>query len=386
MLCASRNCWRRSRHSSRRGSILIMTALLMTFIFALLAFAIDVGYMYVVRGELQNTADASALAGVANLYPLSDSVNVNSFYLEPDIDGARAEAQTFARFNGAGNLKGSAGREDDVSFTLDGNYANATHGDILIGRFDDPSMHSLSLIPDEVAPNTVQVTARLQDGHANGSISLFFARVLGITDADISATAAATVIHASLLPFATSKDKWESLQTGGDSDNYTYDGGVTSGVGDGIPEITIFPQTKWDGVGLPPGNFGGLSIGTDTASAADLRRQIDQGPNAAELSYHGSLTQGVMISGKTGINATVKDAFNGGWNTSDLRYYAGIIGHPRFLPIYVDVNGNGTNSQFQIVMFVGVRVVGANLTGKNKWITLQPIVESKNLMTLRLTR
>ena len=42
------------RRRPPRGNILVLTAFLMTFIFALLAFSIDAGYMYVVRGELQS--------------------------------------------------------------------------------------------------------------------------------------------------------------------------------------------------------------------------------------------------------------------------------------------------------------------------------------------
>ena len=98
------------------------------------------------------------------------------------------------------------------------------------------------------------------------------------------------------------------------------------------------------------------------------------------------MESGMMISGKTGINTTVKDAFNGGWNISDLRYYEGIIGHPRYLPVYSNVTGNGTNSQFTISKFVGVRIMAVNMQGNNKWITLQPIEETKNLMSVRLTR
>lgn len=369
----------------RRGAIVVFSAILMVVMFGFVAFALDLGYLCLVRTELQRTADASALAGVSKLYPLSDTIEMNTFYLAPDITGARGEAQTFARYNGGGQYHGSRSMRTDV-LKLDSNEWNGTDGDIIIGRFHDASIRSEQLIPTEIFPNTVQVQARLDDAHSNGSVALFFARVLGFEDANVRVSAAATLIHASLLPFATSMDKWASLESGGDGDTFTYAHGVIPGQGDGISEITIYPDVKWDGQDLPPGNFGALSIGTNTASAADLRRQIDQGPTPDELAFHGSLSEGVVMSGKTGLNATTKVAFNGGWDTSDLRYYAGIIGHPRFLPIYEAVSGNGTNSQFSITKFCAVRVVDVNLKGKNKWITLQPIQNRKNLMTVRLTR
>src|SRR6476660_4204450 len=58
-------------HATRRkGAIVPLTALLMTFIVGLMAFAIDLGYVASVEGELQNAADAAALAGAEQLQNL----------------------------------------------------------------------------------------------------------------------------------------------------------------------------------------------------------------------------------------------------------------------------------------------------------------------------
>ena len=226
---------------------------------------------------------------------------MNTFYLEPDIAGAHSQAQTFAAYNGGGHYQGTRGTEPSVQLLDNDEYETSLQqhvlrGDVVTGRIHDASLQSLPLIPTEVSPNTVQVTLRLADDHRNGSLPLFFARALGINDTNVQATASATLIHASLLPFATSVGKWESLQNGGDGDNFASNNtvNVTSGEGDGIPEITIFPDLQWDGTDLPPGNFGALSIGRETSSAADLRRQIDQGPTPAELAYHGALTENVI--------------------------------------------------------------------------------------------
>ena len=51
----------------RRGVILPLAAVLLVLVFAFLAFSIDVGFMAVTKGELQNAADAGALAGAAEL-------------------------------------------------------------------------------------------------------------------------------------------------------------------------------------------------------------------------------------------------------------------------------------------------------------------------------
>lgn len=60
----------------------------MVMMFACVALALDVGYLYLARTQLQRSADAAALAGAASLYSLSASVEMNSFYLAPDIGGA----------------------------------------------------------------------------------------------------------------------------------------------------------------------------------------------------------------------------------------------------------------------------------------------------------
>lgn len=53
---------------SERGAILALVAFLLIALIGLAAFAIDINHLYVVKNELQNAADAGALAGAAVLY------------------------------------------------------------------------------------------------------------------------------------------------------------------------------------------------------------------------------------------------------------------------------------------------------------------------------
>ena len=50
------------------GSAVIFVAVTLLLLLAFAALAIDMGHMYVVRTELQNAADAGALAGAQVLY------------------------------------------------------------------------------------------------------------------------------------------------------------------------------------------------------------------------------------------------------------------------------------------------------------------------------
>jgi hypothetical protein len=62
-------CGNRTRqpNAKRRGNVLVLSALLMIFMMAMVAFATDVGYICLMRGELQRAVDAAALAGAAEL-------------------------------------------------------------------------------------------------------------------------------------------------------------------------------------------------------------------------------------------------------------------------------------------------------------------------------
>ena len=59
----------RKNHRAHRGAVTVMFAVLAVFIFAVAAFAIDFARVLVVRNELQNAADAAALAGSGDLIP-----------------------------------------------------------------------------------------------------------------------------------------------------------------------------------------------------------------------------------------------------------------------------------------------------------------------------
>ena len=59
---------RLGRVRSHKGSAIIFVAVTLMVLVAFAGLAIDVGYLYVVRGELQNAADSGALAGAQQLY------------------------------------------------------------------------------------------------------------------------------------------------------------------------------------------------------------------------------------------------------------------------------------------------------------------------------
>ena len=67
------NSARRFIRDQRRGSMLVLSALLLVALAGMLAFSIDLGYMYTVQGQLDRSVDAAALAAAAELHNGVDS-------------------------------------------------------------------------------------------------------------------------------------------------------------------------------------------------------------------------------------------------------------------------------------------------------------------------
>jgi len=72
----------RSKQRNRRGSVLVMVAMMLAAFMGVAAIAADIGRFYVVTGELQTAADAAALEGAATLQA------ANTATPEPAVDAA----------------------------------------------------------------------------------------------------------------------------------------------------------------------------------------------------------------------------------------------------------------------------------------------------------
>jgi Flp pilus assembly protein TadG len=58
---------RRNQYGQETGAIIVMTALFLVFLLAMVGLAFDIGQAYINKSQLQNVADASALAGASAL-------------------------------------------------------------------------------------------------------------------------------------------------------------------------------------------------------------------------------------------------------------------------------------------------------------------------------
>lgn len=367
----------------RRGAILPLSTVLIVVMLAFIALAVDLGYVMMVRSEMQNAADSAALAGASQLLDkrLLEGPARRAAAIAAVQQAARTEAQAFAQKNTGGGL----------ALSLDANSSNDEGGDIVVGYLAQPSNLSQKLerttMTSTQPPNSVQVIVH-RDQTRNGSLGLFFARFFGRDSFDLRGEATATyeggirgfrippesTATTKLLPFALDVNIWNTLLLGAGVDKFSRDpatGTVTKG-SDNIPETNLFPLSNGNGSGrsgLPPGNFGTLDIGSASNSTQDLSRQIRYGVNAEDLSYfpNGRLelspaTGTTTLQGDTGVSAGVKD---------DL---IAIIGQPRIIPLYSTVSGPGNNARYTIVGFAGIVITEVVLTGSlaSKHVTIQP--------------
>jgi Flp pilus assembly protein TadG len=129
----------RDQRQKRRGVVLVLAALTMIVVMGFAAFAIDVGFMVLTRDEMQNAADAAALAGAMQMNNGASAV--------------RAAAIDIASHNFTGK-----------------NNVSMTNADVELGQYD---MVSKTFTVNETAPNSVRTTARTSNR------KLFFAPVFG---------------------------------------------------------------------------------------------------------------------------------------------------------------------------------------------------------------
>ena len=149
-------------------------------------------------------------------------------------------------------------------------------------------------------------------------------------------------------------------------DNWSYDADhkLVSRGSDGRPELRIFPIG--DKGSASPGNFGTVDLGNSGNSTADLRRQILEGPSAADAAKHGG---GFTLDPQTGAMPLGGDT---GMSDGMALALAEIIGQPRTIMLFDSVTGGGNTAAFRIVGFAGVRIVDFSLSGKDKFITAKP--------------
>ena len=143
----------------RRGAVAILAAFLMIFLVAMVAFAVDMGYLCVVQTQAQAVADAAAMAGANGL--------TNGM--------AISYAQSCAALNTANARK----------VTLPASAVSLGTWNSTSGSFGALTGSATS------TANAIKVNVNLTTSNSN-AVNLFFSNVLGLSSFNIMASAVAS--------------------------------------------------------------------------------------------------------------------------------------------------------------------------------------------------
>jgi Flp pilus assembly protein TadG len=178
----------KSRNSGprERGVIVVFVALLMIVLLGMTALAIDIGYLYVVRGELQNAADAGALAGAQVLY-LNNGQQVNA--------GADAVATNYVtnNFSEQAPVTVQSVQRGHWSFASRTFTPNDSLAPVDLWNATTAELDANTNFINAVR---VQTTRRTVNGQV---AEPFFARILGVGGSPVAATAVAYIGFAGTL-------------------------------------------------------------------------------------------------------------------------------------------------------------------------------------------
>jgi hypothetical protein len=162
-----------SRIKDQSGVTAILVAFVMVVLIGIAALAVDIGYVAATKNELQNVADAAALAGARQLgaiYQTKTYEEQQAYVCDPSTIVPIAQDVAGKNQAGAENI-------------------TINSADVIIGDWDG---NNLTLTPTLAQPDAVKVTAR-RDAGANGPITTFFAKIFGVNTVAVWADATAAL-------------------------------------------------------------------------------------------------------------------------------------------------------------------------------------------------
>jgi Flp pilus assembly protein TadG len=379
-------------------------ALLVVVLMGMLAFSIDLGWIALVKTDLQVTADAAALAGAEQLQQLyvqyfsPGQTNQQAILATASTNTGAANCPMFAAEqvaarNKAGNVSIQV-RDQDVTFSFNNGNGDFDQNYQAHGGF----------------PNSVTVTTR-RDSTLNSPVSLFFGPIFGWSNKELQATATATIFSGDvtslqvvqggsvgphILPIALDFNIWTKFYTSG---GVSPDGNVHLGP-NGSPQLYVYALGPWDPAGgtKTPGSFGLIDTGVPATSTPAFRNWITNGETPNDINY--LLNQGLLpVSTSSPKQWTVGP----GVESTLVSNFDGQMGNPNLIPLFVPYNvptqgpgyapwlngfiaeyynlttqyaagmSGGSNATYGVVGFAAVTISQADASGSNMSISIQPM-------------
>jgi hypothetical protein len=194
------------QYGNRRGTVMIYTVVLMTVLLAFVALTIDVGRMEIARQRAQQVCDAAVLAGAWYLTGEQSSTRVDAVTGTPT--GGDGSAALTAKYAALANNEASP---HWATLTADGSRPGVT---VSFPPYPAQTGYVISDAGTQV-PIRLGESIRVQ---AVINVPMTFARILGIQQASVAASATAIVgltpqtptpvtVTGSALPFAVANTK-----------------------------------------------------------------------------------------------------------------------------------------------------------------------------------
>jgi len=290
----------------QKGQALILVVLAMLAMLGMAALAIDYAYLTVAKDQLRAAADAAALAGATQFGSGDVIATCIEFAAKNEVAGDLLTLES-----------------DDVTLGL-WDFDNAT-----LSQDGDPALD-----------NAVTVTAGRTNSSAAGPLSVFFASILGITEAEVSVQATAAVDR-----------RVTGIQGNGGLWPFLLDADTLGGIGGGGLEppigstIDFYPDR-----GSAPGNFGMANLDGGSNGVPELVEWITYGyPDDVTIPAD---TGYLLVEGSPGFK-------NGTRSAVEAR-----IGDTVVVLVYDQATGQGANSIFRVRSFCAIEITDVRMTGQ----------------------
>ena len=176
------------------GSVAVITAIGIVAFFGMVSLAIDMGHLYTTRNELQNVADAAALAATGNL--------IHDYGAGAVRDAAAAQQAALTVAQRQSQLSGQTAVGD----------ADRNDLSIIFGAWDiykgNPATAWTEIGPtcsSDSNANAVKISIRRASGTVYGPVSNFLGGILGFNTSEVGAKAIAYLGYTHEVPTATVK-------------------------------------------------------------------------------------------------------------------------------------------------------------------------------------
>lgn len=183
---------------NENGMSTLLAAGLMFLLVGIVGLVIDIGYMYVAKGQLQHAADAGALAGAAILKPSDPST----------IPLAKQAARQFAECNNVADCRPFT---NGVALDISKNeMIDAKNGnDITVGYWDGTTYSDgptyITSPPTPTMPNAIKVRARRTANSPLNQVNIFFSKLFGWDKMSAAAEAIADLKPADIVPIVVNE-------------------------------------------------------------------------------------------------------------------------------------------------------------------------------------